>query len=92
MCRVFPECAPLRQCTPSGGGQVKAQAAPEKPSRLTFEVATIKPSEPGLQSGMINNRPSIFEGVKDQLGLQLTPAKGPVEYYVIDHIEKPSPN
>jgi uncharacterized protein (TIGR03435 family) len=36
--------------------------------------------------------PSLFDALTEQLGLQLTPAKGPVEYYVIDHIEKPSPN
>ncbi len=36
--------------------------------------------------------PSLFDALPEQLGLQLTPAKGPVEYYVIDHIEKPSPN
>ena len=36
--------------------------------------------------------PSLFDALTEQLGLQLTPAKGPVEYYVIDHIEKPTPN
>jgi uncharacterized protein (TIGR03435 family) len=29
---------------------------------------------------------------KEQLGLKLQPEKGPVEYYVIDHVEKPSGN
>jgi uncharacterized protein (TIGR03435 family) len=36
--------------------------------------------------------PSIFDAVKDQLGLKLEAAKGPVEYFVIDHIDKPSAN
>jgi bla regulator protein blaR1 len=36
--------------------------------------------------------PSIFNALNEELGLQLTPARGPVEYYVIDHVEKPSPN
>ena len=36
--------------------------------------------------------PSIFEAVKQQLGLNLEAIKGPVEYLVIDHIEKPSAN
>ena len=36
--------------------------------------------------------PSIFDAVKDQLGLRLEPTKGPVDYLVIDHIEKPSAN
>jgi uncharacterized protein (TIGR03435 family) len=34
--------------------------------------------------------PSIFDALKQQLGLKLEPQKGPVEYYVIDHIDRPS--
>ena len=37
-------------------------------------------------------RPSLFEAVKSQLGLKLEATKGPVEYYVIEHIEKPEGN
>jgi uncharacterized protein (TIGR03435 family) len=40
----------------------------------------------------IRDRPSIFEALRDQLGLKLTAQKGPVEYYVIDHVERPSEN
>jgi uncharacterized protein (TIGR03435 family) len=35
------------------------------------------------------NRPSIFEAVKSQLGLKLEAQKGPVDYYVIESVEKP---
>jgi len=38
------------------------------------------------------DRPSIFDAVKDQLGLRLTAQKGPVQYLVIDHIERPTEN
>jgi uncharacterized protein (TIGR03435 family) len=38
------------------------------------------------------NRPSIFEALPEQLGLKLEPAQGPVPYFVIDHIDRPSPN
>jgi uncharacterized protein (TIGR03435 family) len=38
------------------------------------------------------DRPSIFDAVRDQLGLRLVPQNGPVEHYVIDHIERPSDN
>jgi uncharacterized protein (TIGR03435 family) len=38
------------------------------------------------------NRPSLFEAVKSQLGLKLEAQKGPVEYYVIEHAEKPAAN
>jgi uncharacterized protein (TIGR03435 family) len=38
------------------------------------------------------NRPSIFEAVKSQLGLKLEAQKGPVDYYVVERVEKPAGN
>jgi uncharacterized protein (TIGR03435 family) len=38
------------------------------------------------------NGPSIFTAVREQLGLELKSAKGPVEMLVIDHAEKPDAN
>jgi len=38
------------------------------------------------------DRPSIFDALKAQLGLKLEAQKGPVEYYLIDHVEKPEGN
>ena len=40
----------------------------------------------------VQDRPSIFDAIKQQLGLTLTPERGPVKYLVIDHIEKPLGN
>ena len=37
------------------------------------------------------NGPSIFTVVQ-QFGLRLQPARGPLDYYVIDHVERPSDN
>jgi uncharacterized protein (TIGR03435 family) len=39
-----------------------------------------------------DDRPDIFTAVQEQLGLKLEAAKGPVEFLVIDHAERPSEN
>ncbi|HEY3739933.1 MAG TPA: TIGR03435 family protein [Bryobacteraceae bacterium] len=38
------------------------------------------------------DRPSLFDALRGQLGLKLEAQKGPVDYYVIDHVERPSGN
>jgi uncharacterized protein (TIGR03435 family) len=38
------------------------------------------------------DRPTLIDAVQQQLGLKLEAQKGPVEHYVIDHVERPSAN
>ncbi|MCU1321730.1 MAG: hypothetical protein JWM43_1379 [Acidobacteriaceae bacterium] len=60
----------------------KLSFAPELPPDVSKE--TLSPE--------LRDRPSLFDAVKQQLGLKLTPQRGPVEHYIIDHIDRPSDN
>ncbi len=54
-----------------------------------------EPSSPGAAVPALSadpRAPSIFDAVEEQLGLKLEPGRGPVEYVVVDHVEKPDAN
>jgi uncharacterized protein (TIGR03435 family) len=64
-----------------------------------FNLAFTRELPPNFpEGGKINGEdpdtsgPTIFEAVKEQLGLELKPQKGPVDVIVIDHVEKPAEN
>ena len=61
-----------------------------------FELAFSPELPPGLTRDdlvpELQNLPNLFDAVREQLGLRLVPAKGPVPNYLIDHVEQPSVN
>jgi hypothetical protein len=83
------------------GPGLLAQEQPADPNAaVSFEAASIKPTatsdgnsfvrrQPG---GRFDAAPTIFTAVQEQLGLKLDSTKGPVEVWVIDSIEKPTPD
>jgi uncharacterized protein (TIGR03435 family) len=47
---------------------------------------------PFAGGGAAPDGPSLFTALKEQLGLELRPATGPVDVLVIDHVEAPAPD
>jgi uncharacterized protein (TIGR03435 family) len=46
----------------------------------------------GREPGPAPDGPSLFTALQEQLGLRLESQTAPVEYLIVDHIEKPSEN
>jgi uncharacterized protein (TIGR03435 family) len=61
---------------------------------LRFSVGSAGPPSPDAPPppAAIDDAPSLFTAVQDQLGLKLTRAKVPLDRLVIDHIERPDPD
>lgn len=59
---------------------------------LTFLPVLPPDVSPDTLSPEVRDRPTIFDAVKEQLGLKLLAQKGPVQHFVIDHIDRPSDN
>jgi uncharacterized protein (TIGR03435 family) len=52
---------------------------------LEYTPGLSAPADPAADS-----RPTFFTAMREQLGLRLQPAMGPVEVIVIEHVERPS--
>jgi uncharacterized protein (TIGR03435 family) len=61
-----------------------------------FTLTALPPGlyvEPGREfPPEMRDLPSIFDALREQLGLRLTAQKAPVQYMVIDHVERPGAN
>jgi uncharacterized protein (TIGR03435 family) len=61
---------------------------------LSF-AAEIPPGQlpPGVEPPPIDpDAPNLFTAIQEQLGLKLESTKGPVEVFVIEHVERPTPD
>ncbi len=59
---------------------------------FTLQWTPDSPAPMSAGAEATDSGPSIFTAIQEQLGLRLEPAKGPVETFVIDHVERPSEN
>jgi uncharacterized protein (TIGR03435 family) len=61
-----------------------------------FTLAFLPELPPGFDKSRLPpemlDRPSIFDAVRQQLGLKLEAQKGPIEYYAVEQVEKPVEN
>jgi len=79
------------------GGYVDRMVIDETGLTGTFDInllmfTTDTQATRGLTAPGSSQGPDIFEAVQSQLGLKLERRTGPVEVFVIDSIEQPTPN
>jgi uncharacterized protein (TIGR03435 family) len=80
----------LARNLPNSVGRVIVDKTDLGEKRFDFELkwssSALAPSEGGGAG------PSIFKALEEQLGLQLEPAREPVDTFVVEHMERPSAN
>jgi uncharacterized protein (TIGR03435 family) len=56
--------------------------------KFALEPKTANPPDAVLT----DSGPSVFTAIREQLGLKLETGKAPVDFFIIDHAERPSEN
>lgn len=59
---------------------------------LAFERDSAPPTGADVREPEIRQGPYIFSALQEQLGLKLESAKAPVEFLVVEHVERPTEN
>jgi uncharacterized protein (TIGR03435 family) len=67
----------------SGGFDFKLEWAQDRPEESTLS---------NIAESLGMTGPSIYNALQDQLGLKLQHATGPVEIFLVDAIDRPTPN
>jgi uncharacterized protein (TIGR03435 family) len=58
---------------------------------FVFELSWLQKSQATAPASATDG-PSLFTALQEQIGLKLEPSRGPVEVFVIESVERPTPN
>lgn len=59
---------------------------------LSFQPQLPPGASPDALPAELRDLPNLFTAVREQLGLKLTAQKGPIDFFMIDRVQKPSDN
>jgi uncharacterized protein (TIGR03435 family) len=82
---------------PGKYGYDTASSLNENPFAMGSQPVNDTPRSPAAEAREgsrpdLSTLPTLFGALEQQLGLKLQAHKGPIEIYVIDHVERPSEN
>ena len=80
----------LAQSLPSYAGRIVVDKTGLGDKRFDFELKWSSDQDAPADKG--GTGPAIFKALEEQLGLKLEPAKGPVDTFVVEQMERPSAN
>jgi uncharacterized protein (TIGR03435 family) len=80
----------LAEYLPSDTGRVVVDKTGLGDKRFDYELRWSSDQEAPSDKG--GTGPAIFKALEEQLGLKLEPARGPVDTFFVEHMERPSAN